>query len=351
MKVLYLGSVEAPYQKVFWDEVSKNLEVQCVYLYSSQAGHSWDSFSSDHVTHLDIQPGRLKAFACLSSILSKFKPNFIILGGYKIPFSVFLAIYAYFFDIKLFLWLERPLPSNSFSFFLKNLYLKIYCYLIDGILAIGNDAVSHYKNLTQNVYNFPYSVDRQNFLLKNNLKNDDQKLRFIYIGQFIHRKGVMEAIEGFMMNKNMNIALTLVGGGDLDLVIENLVMDDQRITKLPYAKYNEIPKILHDHDVLIFPSRHDGWALTLVESMCAGLFIMGTQFTSSFNEYITDKVNGLKIEVEASDINNKIQWCVKNSAHVIHQGALNQSAVANSLSNANNAAQELKKILHTHLTK
>ena len=351
MKVLYLGSVEAPYQKFFWDEVSKNLEVQCVYLYSSQVGHSWDSFNSDHVTHLNIQSGRLKAFARLTSILLKFKPNFIIIGGYKIPFSVFLAIFTCFSDIKLFLWLERPLPSNSFSFFLKNLYLKIYCYLIDGILAIGNDAVSHYKNLTQHVYNFPYSVDPQQFLLKTNLENSSQNLRFIYIGQFIYRKGVMEAIQGFMMNKDTNIALTLVGGGNLDLEIENLIMDDQRITKLPYAKYNEIPKILHDHDILIFPSRHDGWALTLVESMSAGLFIMGTRFTSSFNEYITDKVNGLKIEVEASDINNKIQWCVKNSAHVRHQGALNQSAVANSLSNSKQAAQELKKILYPHLTK
>ena len=69
MKVLYFGSVEAPYQHSFWDECSKLTDVRCVYLFSQQIGHSWASYGSSHTIYLDYDQ---KKFVAIKKLLSTF---------------------------------------------------------------------------------------------------------------------------------------------------------------------------------------------------------------------------------------------------------------------------------------
>ena len=147
------------------------------------------------------------------------------------------------------------------------------------------------------------------------------------------------------MCSSPRIKLTLVGGGVLENEIEDLAKLDSRITILPYASYEDIPSILKKHDVLIFPSRHDGYALTLIESMRAGLFIMGTAFTSSFNDHIIDKHNGLTIEVDAFDIKAKIDWCLGHVNSIKNLGIKNQFIIEQSICNSSISAKLLTKIL------
>jgi glycosyltransferase involved in cell wall biosynthesis len=242
--------------------------------------------------------------------------------------------------------MERPLSSNFLYTILKQTYLKCYCFFLNGILAIGNDAVIAYQTFHKQIYNFPYSIDTTKFIDKK-IKSS-KKIKFIYLGQLIERKGVIEAIEGFILNKSTNIEFTIVGGGVLEQRVKHLIKDDMRIKQLPYADYDSIPELLYDHDVLIFPSKHDGWALTLVESMSAGLFIMGTNDTSSFNEYIINQKNGIKISVCKNEINHKIQWCIDNIDLVMDAGPRNQSFIRESLSSATIAAHELRRLLEAY---
>ena len=343
MKVLYFGSVEAPYQYSFWDECSKLIDVRCVYLFSQQSGHSWASYDSLHTSYLDYDQKKFVAIKKLLKLILKFKPKYIIIGGYKMPLSLLLIIVSRFIGSEVFLWMERPRHSNFYLSFIKAMHLRFVSLFVHRVLAIGSDAVNAYRNLNLPIYNFPYSIDTSIFPVKE--KNFFNELRFVYLGQFIHRKGVLEAIKGFQLCKSSRIKLTLVGGGIQENEIKNLSQSDSRITILPYANYENIPAILNQHDVLIFPSRHDGYALTLVESMRAGLFIMGTSFTSSFNDYIVEKENGIRILVDANDIKSNIDWCLENIDLIKSNGPKNQSIIQNSVSNSRNSAQFLLKIL------
>lgn len=343
MKVLYFGSVEAPYQNSFWQECSKLFNTSNIYLFSQQAGHSWETYNSKDTICLEYDKGKVSSLILLFKKILNFKPDFVIIGGYKMPLSFSCLVISRVFGAKTLLWMERPLPSSKFLKILKQTYLKCYCFFLNGILAIGDDAVLAYQNFHTQVYNFPYSIDASKFQDKQKVIN--KKIKFIYLGQLIERKGVVEAIEGFMLNESTDIEFTIVGGGILEKKIKHLIENDTRINQLPYADYDSIPQILLSHDVLIFPSRHDGWALTLVESMCAGLFIMGTNNTSSFNEYIINKKNGVEITVNKDVINQKIQWCIDNVDLVKDAGPKNQSLIRNSVSNASLSAQELSRLL------
>jgi hypothetical protein len=82
--------------------------------------------------------------------------------------------------------------------------------------------------------------------------------------------------------------------------------------------------------------------------MSAGLFIMGTNDTSSFNEYIINQKNGIKISVCKNEINHKIQWCIDNIDLVMDAGPRNQSFIRESLSSATIAAHELRRLLEAY---
>lgn len=343
MNVLYFGSVEAPYQNSFWKECSNLFETRSVYLFSQQTGHLWSSYNSRNTLCLEYNNKRISSLINLFRQIASFKPDFVIIGGYKMPLSFSCLVIARFFGARVFLWMERPLPTNSFYAFLKGVYLKSYCFLLHGILAIGNDGLLAYKKFHKQIHNLPYSIDTSKFSEKKKINN--KKIKFIYLGQLIERKGIIEAVNGFMLNKSQNIEFTIVGGGVLEGRLKELIKNDNRIKLLPYADYNSIPNILSNHDILIFPSKHDGWALTLVESMCAGLFIMGTSDTSSFNEYIIDKENGIKIAANIDNINQKIQWCIDHIDIVSAGGNRNQSLIKNSISNVSFSAQELSRVL------
>lgn len=346
MKVIYFGSVEAPYQNSFWRECSKLLNTKSIYLFSQQDGHLWESYASKDTVYLEYDKGSISSLIMLYKQISSFKPDFVIIGGYKMPLSLSCLIISRVFGAKVLLWMERPLSSNFLYSTLKQTYLKCYCFFLNGILAIGNDAVIAYQTFHKQIYNFPYSIDTTKFIDKK--KKSYKKIKFIYLGQLIERKGVIEAIEGFILNKSNNIEFTIVGGGVLEQRVKHLIKNDVRIKQLPYADYDSIPELLYEHDVLIFPSKHDGWALTLVESMCAGLFIMGTNDTSSFNEYIVNQKNGIKINVCKNEINHKIQWCIDNIDLVMDAGPRNQSFIRESLSSVSLAAQELRRLLEAY---
>ena len=198
MKVLYFGSVEAPYQYSFWDECSKLIDVRCVYLFSQQSGHSWASYDSLHTSYLDYDQKKFVAIKKLLKLILKFKPKYVIIGGYKMPLSLLLIIVSRFIGSEVFLWMERPRHSNFYLSFIKAMHLRFVSLFVHRVLAIGSDAVNAYRNLNLPIYNFPYSIDTSIFPVKE--KNIFNELRFVYLGQFIHRKGVLEAIKGFQLS-------------------------------------------------------------------------------------------------------------------------------------------------------
>ena len=102
---------------------------------------------------------------------------------------------------------------------------------------------------------------------------------------------------------------------------------------------------MKDYDVFIFPSRHDGWALTLVEAMAAGHYILGTKNTSSFNQYIKDETQGRAITQSIENIKDSILWCIDNASIVRNGGQRNQDYIKTTLSNSRNAANYLQDLI------
>jgi glycogen synthase len=135
-------------------------------------------------------------------------------------------------------------------------------------------------------------------------------LKLLYAGQLVHHKGVHSAIEAMarLVNKHKinQITLTLVGSGHpgyeaflRDLVererLHNFVRFHKSVSK------DEMPAILQQFDVLIFPSIYEEpLARMTQEAMVSGLVVVGTT-TGGTKEILRDGETGFTFAPEDAD--------------------------------------------------
>lgn len=128
------------------------------------------------------------------------------------------------------------------------------------------------------------------------------ELRLVYTGGILAHKGVHTAVEALGLMQHQSEAkgmhLTLVGGGHPDYEaqlkqrIEQLGLS-QHVTFRGRVPRPEIPVILAQHDVFLFPSIwEEPIARTVMEAMAAGLAVIGTPVGGQA-EMLEDGVNAL----------------------------------------------------------
>lgn len=127
-------------------------------------------------------------------------------------------------------------------------------------------------------------------------------LKALYVGRVEQAKGVHTAIEAIGLLTQCNelpaISLTVVGE-TLDSQYEVRLLDlvkryqiTGQVRFLGRLPYEAMPDMYRGHDVLIFPSLWDAFALTILEAMASGLVVVGTT-TGGSKEILEEGQNAL----------------------------------------------------------
>ena len=135
-------------------------------------------------------------------------------------------------------------------------------------------------------------------------------LKLLYAGQLVRHKGVHTAIEAMarLVNKRRidHISLTLVGSGhpDYEAFLRDLVERERLqdfVTFYKPVSKEEMPAILQQFDVLVFPSIYEEpLARITQEAMASGLVVVGTT-TGGTKEILKDGETGLTFAPEDAD--------------------------------------------------
>ncbi len=167
------------------------------------------------------------------------------------------------------------------------------------IAAVGSTAAAAYRALAPDscpVENIPYCCDLQPFFAAPRTASPNGAVRFLYCGQLIHRKGVDLLASAFVQlaRKNPKATLTFVGEGPLHGDLARLIPPElnSRIHFAGFQPIESLPRWFSQADVLVLPSRHDGWGVVVNQAIAAGLAVICSDAVGAAADLVEPQANG-----------------------------------------------------------
>jgi glycosyltransferase involved in cell wall biosynthesis len=164
--------------------------------------------------------------------------------------------------------------------------LRPVCYGIAGrllgqhinpIFAISPKAVKQYERSgfpAKNIYPFGYFIPIQQYQKNSELRGSDNILRIIFVGALISRKGIdiVEKLADYFNKTNIPIALDIYGPGKPSFLLKDCPYINYRGTIV----FGQSQSVIENYDVLIVPSKYDGWGVVVNEALLQGVPVLAS---------------------------------------------------------------------------
>ena len=342
IRVVFIINTITHYQLSFFNILRKFVNIKVLFYSKNHKNYNF-TYKKKKFIHL-IEDHKKKIFFMKTFIIN-FKPSFLILGGYKLKYSHIIIKLLKDIKIKYFYWLERQdrnrkLKLKIMHFFLKDILLKA-----DGILSVGKEASRFYKKYNREVLNLPYSIEINK--LNNRKYFNNNKVNFLFVGQLIKRKGldlVLNVINNLNPEIQNKIFFTIIGNGELSKEIKILENTRSNVKYYSFQNVNKLNKFYLRNDVLLFPSRFDGWGVVPMEAMSNAMLVISGK-NCGVNEIIKKNNHNLIVDSNTEDLSSAIIKCIKNRNYIKKIGAVNRNLIINSIYNAKNSSKSLAKYL------
>jgi len=153
----------------------------------------------------------------------------------------------------------------------------------------------------------PYGVNATKFPHKLNYSDCRNKLRILFLGQMVQRKGLSYLLKSVKALHSDNIELTIVGRGRFD---ENLLREYSACIDFNVVRglsHKELVKCFHDHDVMVLPSIIEGFGHVILEAMSTGIPVICTKNTAGPDLFLTGD-EGMVVPIRDADA---ISTCIE----------------------------------------
>lgn len=177
---------------------------------------------------------------------------------------------------------EAPDPTQSLSGFkrlLRQTFGKWVACRAAGILAVSHFAVDYYTRLgvhKEQIYPFGYFRASARLQTAPEASRRQERTEVIFVGQLIRRKGLDILLEAMqpLFAEYPHLYLTVIGAGEDLLALQALIRKagiEGRISFIGVLPAEQIQARVSTADVLVLPSRWDGWGMVVNEAFYAGV--------------------------------------------------------------------------------
>lgn len=234
--------------------------------------------------------------------------NPTIIAIYSRIMSLCMERYLYLF------WETKPLPEE-WTIFSSNLFT--------GFIAPSNFILEQLISIDKKGFYLPISLDFSKYnLIDINKKKNSNQFKVLYIGQNTKRKGLEDALIGFIRSFSDQSECTLIiksfqmsSNEDTTEQTINKMVDLNSTGNLKCKIYmlervleaEELSILYKDCDLLLFPSRGEGFGLPLLEAGLIGVPSLYVPWSSS-------------IEVAESSYNTPIDYNVDEAYSMFQYG-------------------------------
>lgn len=126
----------------------------------------------------------------------------------------------------------------------------------------------------------------------------------LFVGYFVHHKGIAPMLEAFRRCADRGIALHIVGSGPLEEMIRERIREygiESSVFLHGYKQQQEMPMFYAMSDLLLFPSIYEVFGLVMVEAAAAGLPIVASRYAGGAADVVLDGVSGLLVDPSNSE--------------------------------------------------
>ncbi len=159
-----------------------------------------------------------------------------------------------------------------------------YQQRIDFVLAMGQLGVRWFCQCgypSAKVFPYAYLTEHPSMVVDASANSEipGSPVELLFVGQCIPRKGVDIALNALSRTQRLNWRLTVMGDGvsrtDLETLAARLGMSE-KVRFLPFLPNQEALQILALSDLLVLPSRFDGWGAVVNEALMSGVPVISS---------------------------------------------------------------------------
>lgn len=182
---------------------------------------------------------------------------------------------------------------------------KYFTEMVDAFVVSSDESIRDYKNYFNNNYNNIIKMYNPLGVIPKKQFNFNSKT-LISAGRLNRQKGFENLIKAFLKIHNNNPEWKLHIYGDkneLDegyaIYLQKLIDENESndyIKLFPASK--NIVDVFNNSAIFVMPSRHEGYANTLVEAMACGMPCISYNWLKGVEEIITDGVNGSVVNLK-----------------------------------------------------
>lgn len=199
----------------------------------------------------------------------------------------------------------NPLSSSeSLLQRLRTIYAKMLVRRVSGIRVVSERIKQSLLTLGVSpavITVLPIQADLQSFLEVGRQRQYEvtDRCAFLYLGRFSPEKNIPVLLEAFaaVAADFPAATLTLVGSGPEETRIQRDISAHHLVDQVQILPWtNNVPALMAAQQVLCLSSKHEGWAMVLLEAAAAGMPVITTDVGCA-GEAITDGVQGRVVPV------------------------------------------------------
>jgi alpha-maltose-1-phosphate synthase len=161
--------------------------------------------------------------------------------------------------------------------------------------TFSSESLAHAPSLKAPLHVIPYGAPPVRNLVRPDARRG--KLRVLFVGALSQAKGLGYLLEA-TTRLQRQIELTLIGQRLSSVIPAQAVLDRHRwISSLPHEQLLEE---MARHDVLVFPSLHEGFGLVILEALAQGTPVITTAHTGG-PDVIEEGVDGFIVAIRSAD--------------------------------------------------
>lgn len=309
-KVLLVSNMLAPYRRLIYSGLLKQKKYEFKFYFYDRSGDTRWKIDKNVSSNIS-----------LVSVLSNYKPDILICGGYSI-YSFLLLLYKRCFGKKMLIWSAETVDSEACrknNRFLRKIFRIPMFRSVDAWLAYGPPASEYLANHgiapeKIRIVNNPSELDWKDVGERAPVGNE-----VLSVIRMVEQKSPYSIIElaKLAAKKYPDLKFTVIGDGPLLPEFNKLICDNNlnNIKNIERVDRDVIHKYYRRSSLLLHIPRYDQWPHVINEAMINGLPIICTNKCGIPGDLVENEVNGFVVdEIDYFSLIEKIVYLVKNDS-------------------------------------